>query len=121
MLAVVAADGDISDEESEDYVARINRMRLFADMSGDACRSMVEKLFKIKNKGGPEALLAKGVPALTPELKETVFAVAVDMIFADGSVEAEEKSFVEKLQSELGISDALASQILDVMVIKYRG
>jgi uncharacterized tellurite resistance protein B-like protein len=121
MLAVMAADGDISDEEIEDYVSRLSRMRLFADMSSNQTSSMLDKLFKIKSKGGPDALVSRGVPALTPELKETAFAVAVDMIFADGSVEDAEKRLVEKLHSELGIADGLASQILDVMIIKHRG
>ncbi len=121
MLAVVAADGEISEEEIEDYVSRLSRMRLFADMSSSETSRMIDKLFKVKSKGGPDALVGRGVPALTPELKETAFAVAVDMIFADGSVEDAEKHLVEKLQTELGITDDLASQIIDVMVIKHRG
>jgi tellurite resistance protein len=43
------------------------------------------------------------------------------MIFADGSIEEDEKALVSNLQQQLGVPDALASQILDVMVIKHRG
>jgi tellurite resistance protein len=121
MLAVVAADGDISDEESEDFVARLNRMRLFTDGSGDQTRSVIEKVFRIKSRGGVEALVEKGAPALTPELRETAFAVAVDMAFADGSIEPAEEKMLEKLQAALGIPDDMASAVVDVMVIKNRG
>lgn len=121
MLAVVAADGDISDEEAEDFTARAARMRLFADMSGSPFHKMIEKLCRILKRETPEDLIKRAVPALTPELRETAFVVAVDMVFADGSVEDEEKELVEKLQAELGISDDLAAKILDVMILKHRG
>lgn len=121
MLAVVAADGDISDEEIQDFNARANRMRLFADQTGSQFGQMIDRLFRILKKSGPQELAARGTAALTPELRETAFAVAVDMIFADGTVEDEEKALVGNLQQQLGVSDALASQILDVMVIKHRG
>lgn len=121
MLAVVAADGNVSDEEVQDFNARANRMKLFAPQSGAEFRQMIDKLFRILRKSGPKELTKRGASALPKELQETVFAVAVDMIFADGSVQDEEKALVETLQGELGISDALASKILDVMTIKHRG
>ena len=121
MLAVIAADGDISDEEIKDFNARANRMKLFVDQNGSQFSQMIDKLFRILKKGGPKELITRGIVPLSPELRETAFAVSVDMIFADGSVEDEEKAVIEHLQSELGIPDAIASQILDVMVIKNRG
>ena len=121
MLAVVAADGDISDEEIQDFNARASRMRLFASQSGAEFSQMIDRLFRILRKSGPQELAARGSQALSSELRETAFAVAVDMIFADGTVEDDEKTLVGNLQQQLGISDGLASQILDVMIIKHRG
>ena len=96
-------------------------MKLFVDQNGSQFSQMIDKLFRILKKGGPKELITRGIVPLSPELRETAFAVSVDMIFADGSVEDEEKAVIEHLQSELGIPDAIASQILDVMVIKNRG
>lgn len=121
MLAVVAADGDISDEEVQDFVTRVSRMKLFGGQPSADFNQMVEKLFRVLRKSGPLELIKRGAPALIPELRETAFAVTVDMIFADGVVEDDEKALVERLQGELDIADALAAQILDVMIIKHRG
>lgn len=121
MLAIIAADGDISDEEVEDFGARVNRMQLFNNMSGRQFPDMINKLFRILKKSGVSELINKAVPALTPDLRETVFVVAVDMIFSDGIVENEEKAMIEKLHAQLEISDALVAQTLDVMLIKHRG
>ena len=121
MLAVVAADGHVSDEEVEDFVARSNRMKLLATQSGGEFRQMVDKLFRVLNQKGPSELIKRGAQALPSELRETAFAVSVDMIFADGNVDESEKTLIERMQSDLGVSDETAGKIVDVMMIKHRG
>ncbi|MGI8436948.1 MAG: tellurite resistance TerB family protein [Chthoniobacterales bacterium] len=121
MLAVVAADGHVSDEESDDFIARANRMKLLASQSAAEFKQMIDKLFRILNSKGSSDLIARSAQALTPELRETAFAVSMDMIFADGSVADAEKAMIEKLQRELEITDDLAGKILDVMLVKHRG
>jgi uncharacterized tellurite resistance protein B-like protein len=121
MLAVVAADGHVSDEEAEDFIARSNRMKLLASQSAPEFKQMVDKLFRILNSKGSSELIRRSAQALTPELRETAFAVGMDMIFADGSVADAEKATIEKLQGELAISDDVAGKILEVMLIKNRG
>lgn len=121
MLAVVAADGDISDEERDDFVARANRMKLFRDIPGGAFSDIIDKLFRILRKEGSTELATRGAAALPPTLKATAFAVATDMIFADGTVEDEERILVEKLQRDLGVDDDLAAKVVEVLAIKNQG
>lgn len=121
MLAIVAADGDISEEETSDFVARVTRMKLFRDINHSKFCDITDKLFKILRKDGPDALASRGAAVLSPALKPTAFAVAADMIFADGSVEDAEKALLEKLQTSLGIADELAGKIVEVIAIKNRG
>lgn len=121
MLAVIAADGDISDEEKDDFLARVNRMKLFRDIARGEFSDIIDKLFKILRKDGPAALATRGAAALPADLKPTVFAVATDMIFADGNVEESESALVEKLQTDLGIADDLAGRIVEVISLKNRG
>ena len=61
MLAIIAADGDISDEEVEDFGARVNRMKLFNNMSGRQFPDMINKLFRILKKSGVSELINKAV------------------------------------------------------------
>lgn len=121
MLAVSAADGNVSDEEVEDVVGRFTRMRLFSDMGTSQLTAMTGRLFRLLKKGGSEELIRRGAPVLPHDLRETAFAVAVDMAFSDGSVEEEEKRLIERLQQELGLADELAMQVVNVMIIKNRG
>jgi uncharacterized tellurite resistance protein B-like protein len=121
LYTVIAADGHISDEEVDEFTARITRMKLFADLREGDFGRMLDKIRRTISKKGVASMLAESAAALSPELKETAFVVAVDMIFADGTVEDEEKSLVEHLQGTLGIPDSLAAQTLDISIIKNRG
>lgn len=121
MLATVAADGNVSDEEVDGFYAVINRMRLFKAQSVAEHKAMIDKLQGLLNRKGPDVLMKKGIESLPAELRETAFAVAADFVFADGSVEAEEKDLIARLQAGLSVSDETAMKIVEVMEIKNRG
>lgn len=121
MLATVAADGHISDEESDGFYAVINRMKLFKVQSVAEHKVMMDKLLGLLKRNDAIFLLSKGAEFLPVELRETAFVVAGDFVFADGSVEAEEMAVIEKLQATLGIADQQALKILEVLEIKNRG
>ncbi|PZO47941.1 MAG: Tellurite resistance protein TerB, partial [Phormidesmis priestleyi] len=49
------------------------------------------------------------------------FALAVDLVFADGTVSVEEKAFIDDLRKILAIPDEMALKIVEVMTIKNQG
>ncbi|WP_373499023.1 tellurite resistance TerB family protein [Desulfococcus sp.] len=120
MLATVAADGHISDEEVAGFNAVISRMKLFQTQSASEHLAMIDKLFGILKRSSAKELLTKSAEVLPSELREAAFAVSADLIFADGSVEEEEKVLLETLQQQLGIPDDLAMQVVRVMEVKNR-
>ncbi|MHA1910369.1 MAG: tellurite resistance TerB family protein [Candidatus Kariarchaeaceae archaeon] len=69
---------------------------------------------------GVGTIIHTAARVLTSELKETVFALAIDIVLADGIVDAKEKAFLDKLQAAIGINEALATKIVEVMIIKNR-
>ncbi len=121
LLSAIAADGVITPEEMQNFGTAVCRMRLYKGMSGSAFSSMADKLINLMRKNGLEFVLDKSIAGLPAELKETAFAAAADLVFADGSIEKEEKVLLEKLYKALGVSDALAVKILEVIEIKNRG
>lgn len=121
LLVTVAADGHISDEEAQAFNTVINRMRLYRDINGEQFSHMMDRLVGLLKKYGHDDLLHRAYKALTPELRLTAFVVCVDLVFADGSVEEEEKETLEKLQRNLEIPEDQALQIIEVIQIKNRG
>lgn len=81
----------------------------------------MDRLLGILKREGPEALMNRAADALPPDLKDTAFANACDLVLADGSVEDEEKAFLDNLQKKLGISGDLALTIVEVMIVKNKG
>ena len=60
----------------------------------------------------------KGLPA---DLGGTVYALAADIAFADGTILAAENDFLRKMQEALEVPDDLATKVLKVMRIKNSG
>lgn len=121
LLSASACDGHISDEEVQGVMIALGRMKLYQHCNEHQFRSMMDRLVGILKRGGPEKLLDSTVEAVPPELKETAFANAANIVLADGVVEDDEKEFMNNLMIKLGLAKERAVSIVKVMVIKNKG
>ncbi|TWT56792.1 Tellurite resistance protein TerB [Thalassoglobus neptunius] len=121
LLGASACDGHIADEEVQSLMTILGRMNLYSRLSGQHFGNMMDRLMGTLKKGGPEKLLEKAIPAVPPELRETVFANACDIVLADGVVDSEEKEFIDQLVRRLEIDGDRAKNIVKVMVYKNKG
>jgi uncharacterized tellurite resistance protein B-like protein len=53
--------------------------------------------------------------------KETVFALALEVLLADGMLEKEEKNVIEVLSNHLKIDAAMTNKIIEVIFLKNKG
>lgn len=120
-LAAVASDGYLSEEEAQSIPFTLSRMKLFEQYSDDMMRRLFDKLLGKLQRDGVGSLFATANESLPQDLRETAFAVAADLVLADGVVTEEERSFLDELFRALGISEEIATKVIDVMVIKNRG
>ena len=120
-LSAIASDGYLADEEISGLINSLNRMHLFKSYSGDVMRRMFDKLFGILKREGVSALFSAAKGALPYELQSSAFAVATDLVLADGVVTEQERNFLSELHHALEIPDDLAMKIVEVMMIKNRG
>ena len=120
-LCAVAADGVITEEEAAGLGTSLSRMNLFSKMSNRDVNKIFEKLIKVVRSQGVEQLMTLSAEAVTKELRPTAFAIATDLLMADGNVAPEEKRFLEKIQKSLDVNDDLAVKIVEVIAIKNRG
>lgn len=120
-LAAIASDGYLADEEVEGFITTLNRMQLFKSYPADVMRRMIDKLFGMLKRDGVGALFNTAKESLPHELQESAFAVATDLVLADGVVTDQERDFLNQLYSALNIPDETAMKIVEVMMIKNRG
>jgi len=121
LFLVVTVDGSISPCEEELVIAASNRMKLLKDLAIPEFNAAVQKVRNAIEAKGRAAVFAAGVKGLPAELGETVYALGGDIAFADGGAEEAEIACLRELQEALGISDELATKVLEVMRIKNRG
>ncbi len=119
-LVAIAADGYLSKSEEAEMKLRLSRMRLFQG-STEGLEQIKDYLVSGLKKYGPNAMIESARAALPPGLAPTAFTIAVDLVFADGTISAEERTFIDDLRRVLAIPDELALKIVEVMTIKNQG
>lgn len=120
-LVAIAADGYLADQEGEDMSQMLSRMQLFSECRGEALNRMLDGLLERLKQDGPGQLVARAKVCLPPELRETAFAVATDLVLSDRTVTQQEQAFLDDLYRILELPEQLALQIVHVMTIKNRG
>lgn len=121
LLAASACDGHIADEEAASLSLAIRQKKLYQRLTPQQYSAMFDRLLGLLRKGGHEKLVSKCVPVVPEELRETVFANAVDVVMANGSVDDDEREFINDLKTRLELDDDRARTIVKVMVYKNRG
>ncbi len=121
LLAASGCDGHVADDEIQNLVTCLVRMKLYERYTSKQFNQMLNKLYGTMKKKGVDALLKQCVETLPETLRLPVFTNAVDIVLADGVVEPDEKEFIEKLTHMLQIDGAKAKMIASVMVAKNKG
>ncbi len=120
-LTAVAADGMITDSESQIIKTTFKRMELFKGYTAESKTEMIQRLLEQIQGKGYEAIMQSAIAKLPENLKETAFAVATDIVLSDGDLADEEEELLNALYNALEIKEDVATKIIDVMLIKNRG
>jgi len=119
IVAAVKADGIVQREE----VLRIQSIcalsPIFARNSSEEDLTVIRFADNITSQLGDKAVL-EAAQALSPELRETAFAFATDMIAADGIVGADEEAFLTSLMHKLELPEDRGRWIVWVTMVRNR-
>jgi tellurite resistance protein len=121
MLLVVASDGYLADEEVHLLSVTFSRMQLFRSYPQDIMNRMIDNLCNILRREGSDVLFEAAIATLPHELYETAFAIATDLVLADGHISQEEEGLLVSLCRALSLPEKLVAQVVEVMLIKNRG
>lgn len=121
LLASSACDGHISEDEFNQLLVALFRMKLFERINEKQFKAVLNKLMGVLKKHGPDALVDGCVETLPDELRKAAFANACNIVLADGVIEDEEREFINQLKKKLKLDAQTAKTIASVMVIKNKG
>ncbi len=118
VIGAIGADGRVGPTEA----ARVNQVfastRLFAPPGAEALQPVIEHVMEAFDVYGADAVVGLAAQVLPPPLHAAAFAVAVDLVLADGQAGQAERHYIDRLQELLQIDDAMAVKIVDVMLLK---
>jgi uncharacterized tellurite resistance protein B-like protein len=112
------ADGRVAPEEAVRVNEIFNSTKLFRQPSAEPAKAVLDRVVELFGVHGTEAIVALGAKAPPPDLRAPTFAIAVDLVLADGEASIEERKFIDGLQDLLQIPDEDAVKIVDVIIIK---
>lgn len=118
-LIAVASDGNPSQKQVNDIYHVLSNLKVLNKHSLDEMQSMLDELSGIIRHEGVNSLFDAAKDSLSEDLREKVFAIATDLVLADGIL-AEEQDFLTELYQALRIRSEIGEKIIEVMTIKNR-
>lgn len=117
LLAAAHADFEVTAEEEEQIKGLRKRSRLLKSLPNEKIRKALTSAQE-KLKLRPDDGLKAACECLPHVLRMPVFALAVDIVLADGKLLDSEEAFIEKISKWLSIDKAIDWQIKRIMLIK---
>ena len=121
MVIVSASDRDMRDEELARIGAIIRTLPVFEGFAQSRTLAVAQECQRLLHEApGLEGVLSLAASALSPHLRETAYALAVDVAAADHSLNLEEARMLDIVRERLGI-DADAMEAIDrAAAIRHR-
>lgn len=112
MIAVSASDEDLRTAELVAIQRIVNHMPIFADYDADRIRTVSQTVFDLfEEEDGLDALFGLIRDALPQRLHETAYALACDVISADGKLPDMELRMLEEIREQMDIDRLHAAAI----------
>ena len=119
-VAAIAADGTITQDEINRTAMNLAAVPLFRTYDLREMGGVLNKVAVTIKRRGAAAVMPAAKAALSKEQAEQAFFLAADLVLSDGTVEKEERTFLEDLRAALGVEEATSLKIVEVVVIKNR-
>jgi tellurite resistance protein len=112
MVAVCASDEDIRTAELVAIERTVRHMPVFQGYDGDRLKQVAQTVFDLfTEEDGLDALFGLIRDALPERLRETAYALACDVVSADGKLPEMELRMLEEVREELSIDRLHAAAI----------
>lgn len=118
LYSCISADNQITDSETATLSRVLSSKQKFL---GIDIAPLYAKSFNVRAELGQLKYISACSEWIKEEDKETVFALALEVLLADGTLEKEEKNVIEVLSNQLKIEAEMISKIIEVIFLKNKG
>lgn len=118
LIGAMDANGHVSREELARAHHIIWSMKRFRRKSGERVGQLIEAMRTMVEEHGALAAMATAAHVIPERLRPAAFAVAADLVLADGKMERAERRFLDRLARNLGLERQATAGMLDAMLVK---
>lgn len=118
LIAAMEANQHMSREEAARAHHIIWSMKRFRRKSGETVGRLIDDMRVLVEKHGAGSVIAAAAGAIPGRQRSAAFALASDLILADGRIEPAERRFLRRLGSDLGLDPDVCERLLDAMLVK---
>ncbi|MCC7240553.1 MAG: tellurite resistance TerB family protein [Acidobacteria bacterium] len=122
LIALFIGAMNANDHIAREELARAHHLiwstRRFRRKSGETVGRLIDRMKELVEDQAPEAVLEGAARAVPPRLRPSAFAVVADLLLADGKIDSRERRFLERLAVNFRIPTRVATNIVDVMLVK---
>ncbi|MEC9368327.1 MAG: tellurite resistance TerB family protein [Pseudomonadota bacterium] len=112
MVTMSAVDRKMTDEELSSIGDMVSKLPVFRDFDSDSLVHVAEACGDmLSHDGGLDNVLNRVARGLPPKLRETAYALAVEIAAADLDVQQEEMRLLELLAEALGLDRLITAAI----------
>jgi hypothetical protein len=108
LIGALAVDGVLGTDEARRLNEVLATTRWVLGLGAAAAPSATKRALDAISEHGFPAVLQACAAAIPADLRATTFALAIDLVLADGRLGSRESTFIDQLQGVLQIEDELA-------------
>jgi uncharacterized tellurite resistance protein B-like protein len=123
IMTIIVAAVKSDDSVSEDEILRVRSIcsgtQIFASNTTAQDDAVISFADNVTNTLGDSAI-DHAAQGLKQELRETAFALACDMVLADGILSEREEAYLTRLASRLAIPEHVIGTVVEATIIRNR-
>jgi hypothetical protein len=109
------ADGVSSVQEVENLLGNLTVKRRFF---GIQWQETMKRIVTSTADTDPMVMLESACVAVSLDFRPTIFALAADLMLIDDEIDATERELLDHIGGKLGLPEAFAQQIVEVLILK---
>lgn len=122
LIALFLAAMNANDHVAPDEAARAHHLiwstRRFRDRAGEIVGRLIERMRRLVEASDPPTVINRAARSIPARLRPSAFAVVVDLLLADGTLERRERHFLQQLGAELKLAPDVVDRIVKVVALK---
>lgn len=106
---------------TQSQIEHLSRMMVLSSrFQGHSLNDLTKKALSLQAEQGSKKIIEYAAPLISDEFKETLFAMACEILTADGKVTDDESEIVAMIALYLGLSMEVMKMILTAFLVRNR-